>query len=546
MLILSALFIGGFNEFIACIISVVLTVYLFIKLKKTKQLYIKNNILGISLAVICLMYGITVLWAVDRGMAFIGFLKFLPVLLYLITIWQNDKSNFEMILPYSSAAMVLISTIGMLTPFFSQFFSVADRLAGFFQYPNSFALFLLIAEIMLLGKQKFKLPDYICLFVIIFGLLYTGSRTVFLIAIVANIATLIYKFKNFFNKKSAIIYSTIFLASSTVVVIVIFLLNPDILNRYLSISLAESTFVGRILYWKDSLPLLLKHPFGMGYLGYNYIHSSVQTGWYSVRFVHNDFLQFALDVGIIPTLLFVFAIGKTIFKKGFPFYKKIAILSICAHSFFDFDLQFLSVFFVLLLLLDNSSGKTITIKNNVAILRCALVVFLAVNVYMGTHLTLAYFGQTKTADAIYPFNTDVKISMLETESNLAAANAIADEILSQNTVSPIPYSIKAKYYYSIGDFSSLIGAKRTVFDLDPFEYKEYEEYCQMLINGITLYQKSGDLASVEYCKKELVNTKNILEQNINSLSSLGKKIDDQPESQLPEEILYYISSIDKE
>lgn len=543
---ISILLIGGFNEFVACILSLILTGYLFLKLKKTKRLSIKINTLSVSIGLICLMYGITVLWSVDRGMAFIGFLKFLPLLLFLITVWQSEKINFEIWLPYFSAIMVLISTLGMHIPFTASFFSVANRLAGFFQYPNTFALFLLVSELILIKKDKLHICDYVCLAILIFGLLYTGSRTAFIIAVVANLAMIVYKFKQSSKRKTFFIAISVFIGVCVATFLTIFILNPDILTRYLSIKLTESTFVGRILYWVDALPLLLKYPFGMGYLGYNYIQGTVQTGWYSVRFVHNDFLQLCLDVGITPTVFFIFAVAKSIFKKGTPFYKRIVVISICAHSFFDFDLQFLSVFFMLLLLLDHSSGKTVIFKKDKRALNCILVFLFVINAYMGTHLTLAYFNQNKTADAIYPYNTDVKIAMLEVESDLAQANAIADRILNQNTVSPIPYSVKAKYYYSIGDFNSLISTKRTIFNLDPFEYTEYEEYCQMLINGISLYQKTGDTESIKYCQQELVSIKNTLEQNISSLSALGAKIDDQPQSQLPEEILYYIAEIEKE
>ena len=256
-------------------------------------------------------------------------------------------------------------------------------------------------------------------------------------------------------------------------------------------------------------------------------------------------MQIALDVGVIPGALFVIAIVKTILKKGFPFYKKLAILSICAHSFFDFDLQFLSVFFLLFLLLDHSDGKTINIRKNRNLLNGILCVLLVMNVYMGVHLTLAYFEQNKAADTIYPFNTDVKIAMLENETDLETANKISDQILAQNTVTPIPYSVKSKYYYSIGDFNSLIECKRAVFERNPFKYYEYEEYCQMLINGIGLYQKAGDSQSVKYCQQELVSVKNALDFNMSKLSELGQKIDLQPTTQLPKEILYYISEIEK-
>ncbi len=546
ILFLSVILIGSFNEFAACTLSVFLCVYIFLKLRKDKKISIKINALSVSVALICLMYGITILWAVDSGMAFVGFLKFLPLLLYLVTIWQSKKLNFETLLPYFSAIMVILSAVGMQIPFISQFFSVAGRLAGFFQYPNTFALFVLVSEIILLGKEKFKWHDYICVAVLIFGLLYSGSRTVFVIAIAANIATLIYKFRKKLTKKTVLISAIVFAAVIGAIVLIMFFISPDVLKRYLSISLTESTFVGRILYWVDALPLLLKYPFGMGYLGYNYIQGTVQTGWYTVRYVHNDFLQLFLDVGIIPAILFIVAIAKTILKKDFSVYKKIAVLSLCAHSFFDFDLQFLSTFFLTLLLLDHSDGKTITLRKNTNIIMCVLALLTVVNVYMGTHLSLAYFEQNEVADKLYPFNTDVKIALLENEKDLSRANEISDQILAQNSVTPIPYSVKSKYYYSIGDFNSLINAKRAVFARNPFKYYEYEEYCYMLVNGISIYQKTGDTNSIQFCKQELLNTKTTLDANMAKLSRLGKQIDMQPQTRLPEEILYFISQIEKE
>ncbi len=546
VLIISSLIIGAFNEFASCIISLILSVYLLVKIFRSKQLDIKINISGISLVLICFMYGLSCLWAIDSGMAFIGFLKFLPILLFLLTVWQSKTINFETWLPYFASGMVLISTIGMHIPYISQFFTVAERLAGFFQYPNTFALFLLVSELVLFKKQKFKIPDFICIAILIFGLLYTGSRTVFLISIAANLAMAVYRFKKAFKTKAFLISAAVFIVACAGIFLIILSASPDVLKRYLSISFTESTFVGRILYWVDALPLLLKYPFGMGYLGYSYMQGSIQTGWYSIRYVHNDFLQLALDIGVIPTALFMFAIIKNIFYKGTPFYKKVAIVSICAHSFFDFDLQFIAVFFLLILLLDNENGKTITIKKNTVILRSILILLAALNLYMGSHLVLAYFEQNNAAETLYPFNTDVKISSLETQSDLEIANSTADEILKQNTSSFIPYSVKAKYYYSIGDFNSLIQTKRMVFELNPYEYTEYEEYCQMLINGISFYQKLGDNASIKYCQQELINTKKTLEQNINSLSPLGKKIKDQPTAELPDEILYYITQIEKE
>ena len=72
--------------------------------------------------------------------------------------------------------------------------------------------------------------------------------------------------------------------------------SAGILERFTNISFGASTFLGRILYVQDALPLILKHPFGLGYYGYYFIQQSVQTGVYTVVNAHNELIQILLDV----------------------------------------------------------------------------------------------------------------------------------------------------------------------------------------------------------------------------------------------------------
>ena len=124
------------------------------------------------------------------------------------------------------------------------------------------------------------------------------------------------------------------------------------------------------------------------------------------------------------------------------------------------------------------------------------------------------------------------------------ANEIADEILSYNTSYFAPYSVKAKFAFSQGDITSAIQHKRTVFSLAPFNHAEYEEYCQMLIHGRNLFLQAGDRASADFCAKELVATRDLLASNASRLSILGKMIDDQPVTQLPQDTLTYIRQLE--
>ena len=68
-------------------------------------------------------------------------------------------------------------------------------------------------------------------------------------------------------------------------------------------------------------------------------------------------LQFAVDVGWIPTLLFAFALLRRLLARKTPAMQRMLLFAICAHSMLDFDLQFLSIFFVLFLTMDPEEGK---------------------------------------------------------------------------------------------------------------------------------------------------------------------------------------------
>ena len=79
------------------------------------------------------------------------------------------------------------------------------------------------------------------------------------------------------------------------------------------LSLNESTFIGRIIYFKYGLRLIAKNPFGLGYLGFYYTEQFNQTAVYSVRYIHNELLQLLLDIGWLPAAFFAAALIAALF-----------------------------------------------------------------------------------------------------------------------------------------------------------------------------------------------------------------------------------------
>lgn len=135
ILMLSLFFVGTFHEYLSCVLTIGMLLWTLGRILKKGKLRIYSNITVWTIGCIVLFYGLSIFWAVDSGMAFVGFLKFLPVMSYLFLLLQEEKTDdIIAMLPYAGSAMTIMSVIGMQIPMFRSFFSVADRLA-FFNIP---------------------------------------------------------------------------------------------------------------------------------------------------------------------------------------------------------------------------------------------------------------------------------------------------------------------------------------------------------------------------------------------------------------------------
>ena len=279
-------------------------------------------------------------------------------------------------------------------------------------------------------------------------------------------------------------------------------------------------------------------------MGYYYIQNSIQTGVYNVTYVHNDFLQMFLDIGWIPGILFLVGIASFFFKKTVSTPRKIIVGTFCLHTLFDFNLQFVAMFLLLITFMnvDTEKVRILEIKKWI---RAVPIVIFVLNVYMAGALLFAHYEQREIANALYPYNTRNTLHMMEAETDLQEADKIADRIIKQNQTYFAPYSIKAKYAYSIGDFVEVIKNKNEVFLRYPFKYTEYKEYCVMLINGVALYGQQGDENSVNICNREILSAYEKLEGNKTRLSELGRRIEEQPTLEFSESVLTYINKLKK-
>ena len=368
--------------------------------------------------------------------------------------------------------------------------------------------------------------------ILLSGILLSGSRTVFVFTAVFHVVYFIFS-KN--KKRENYIFSCLIGATALFVGFCIITDRTSLLKRYLSISVLESTFVGRLLYFYDAIPLVLKNPLGLGYLGYKYVQGTVQTGVYSVMYAHNDFLQIFLDAGWIAGILFIWATVKNAIKSE----NRIYLIALALHGMFDFSMQFISVSMMLIYFFNFNEGKEKLLVSNKGIAYGIGTAVALACLYMGLALVFSYIGQTGLAYKMYPYNTQISVNIMNAQNNLESANIIAQKILKINQHEQNAYEIAARYSASKGDISSYIAYKRKSIELDKFNFTADMDYCETLMNCMVKYEEAGDTRSYDICKKELYATVKRIKTSKQRLSKLGSMITEQPATYVPSGAMKY-------
>lgn len=541
-LCLSTLLIGLYHEALACLASLFLLWFLWKRVRKDGGLQLPGVLPLVTAVVISLLYGISALWAVDRGMALVGFAKFLCLPLFALVLFQISPEQRSMLLhavPLLGAGSTLFSGSLALLPAASGYVLVNGRLAGTFQYPNTFALFLLIGVILLVTvpcRPRHWLP---CLTVLLAGIAFAGSRTVFVLLALTLVLLLV------LVKDRQVRY--VLLVSSVLLLVMtlgyaLLTGNVGTIARYLTISVDSSSLQGRLLYWQDALPVILKHPFGLGYLGYSTTLGSFQTGVYSLVHVHNEVLQLLLDIGWLPCALFLYTLFRGLCSNGKSLGCKLSITVLFLHSLMDFDLQYPIIWFVLLLcLLDGmSSGKVRTVRKGVAPL-CALLTCICL--YFCAVSGLYYTGHDDLCAKLCPAHTQANLHLLQRAQTAEEMECYADRILTHNPTSALALSAKARAAYARGNFEQMILYKEQVLAAARYSKEEYLDYFQMLSVGYQLYLQNGDIASAEVCRQKLLTIPDRMAEVLKETSPRAWRITDKPDLSLPIEYTAFLDTL---
>ena len=406
----------------------------------------------------------------------------------------------------------------------------AGRLGGVFQYSNTYALLLLTGLVLLVYRDEKKKTNYIETAILLSGIIWCGSRSVFVLMILAAVFLFFWKK---INAKTALIMLAVIIVA---VIAAGFGLGLD-MQRLIRLTLNSSTLNGRILYWYDAIKMIVKNPLGLGYMGYFFMQPQFQTGNYVTKYVHNDILQLALDAGIVVAVLFVIVIIKNIFSKKNSTEKRIILAVIVLHSLFDFDLQYLFMFCLLIMCLDTESYRKICIDKI-----CALTIPTAAalaSVYFMAALFFEYAGNTKASLALYPYNTFA----LETEMYSHDSKGDAEKVIRLNGMLPSAYE-------------QAVSGK-----IDEWEYEQAEEYLSKMIKyagydsyyynqAIYYYSmcleqavRQNDMENAKTILEDIKNVPDIIKEKEQSASKFAYRINDKPEIELQDDIEEYIEKM---
>lgn len=340
----------------------------------------------------------------------------------------------------------------------------------------------------------------------------------------------------------AVIFAVVLVAAGIYVAITG---NVQSIGRFFTVSLMSETFLERLLCMKDGFRLLITHPFGLGYLGYYYMEPGIQTGAYSVRYVHNDVLQMALDIGIIPAIIFLGSLANGIFRRGREFEKRLAVAVIGVHCLLEFDLEFISVWFLLLLLTDCYRGREVNIAagGKLAFYKVIAVVLSLTGLYVGIAMLPRYFGHTETAAAILPFYTEAKKDILFQETDGIRAKKLAEDLLEQNAYIAETYDVLAAAAYQRGDWREMAKCRKELLRCRRYDTKGYENSVIMLSHAIENVGKTGEKELGKELMQEVLEVEKMIEETKKKTDPAAYRLHTKPDFELGEEVAGYIRQI---
>ena len=335
--IIGVLFQGLYSGFTSTIFLLLLSLLLIMKADKTNVM---------TLAVIALGFALSMLFAKDiKGISEISKVTILFVTMFIAK--EKDKQN---LLKGLYLGCFFASFLGVIAYLFNiTSYELIHNVNGerviqsVFGYANTMAVFSGIGTILSIyyikKNKNYAFANEVICGINVLCLLFTGSKLGIASLVFAVIVALCIK-----HPKIIKWIMIAFLLGILSVILLFIIGKEDII--------IGSTLACRLIYWNDALKVIISHPFGIGIDNWQNIQYEVQSAAYSVKYVHNGFLQLGLDGGLIVLFGVLFLIGKGFFdiiikykntKEDLYLYLLSILTLIVVHGFVDIDFAYGSI-----------------------------------------------------------------------------------------------------------------------------------------------------------------------------------------------------------
>lgn len=537
-LIVSIGLFGLYQECFAALGSIVLTILLLLKVRNSKQILIPKNILHIGICLLPLFAIITLPFAIDRGMALLGFVKFLPAALFVLLIYHEDDNQRERlitILPDFGTIFTAITLLSKLTPAESLFY-IQDRFSGIFQYANAYAIFLLVCILItVFDLEKYRLVERILyLGILTIGLFATGCRAALVLMLAALCIWFVSKLlekKDTRSIKSYLAVIPIILGAAAMYAFIAYVRGDlEAISRFTKYGFKYQSFTNRLTFYSDGLSMLLKHPFGLGYKGFQFYQGEVQSKEYAVTYVHNDLLQAALDFGIIIAIVIFIGFILNFIRKDLPLRNKVILGVFAIHGLFDWDFQFIVLIMILVLITGDNSAWVLDLEASkrgiIHLARGIAVLITAVCLWIGSATFMEWLNNNEAACKIYPGLTTSQMAVISSTTDESKKYELAESICKRSDNCTIALQAMAEKSARLGNYDAMAAYGRKAMLSAKYNKAGYELYLYMLSYAVGQADAAGNAdAAYKY---------------LTMVAEVGDLISDKPKVKLSDEYMSYI------
>ncbi|MBU3108889.1 O-antigen ligase family protein [Clostridium gasigenes] len=377
-----------FTNEVICIVSFILVgilgVYTFIKYGS--QIKLSEGLIIVALIVCILISSIN---SSDIWLSLSNSLVIISMILVYITL-KTRNYNENNIVKYILLGGGLYSLLSIIV-YIITYTPGYTRLDGLIlmNYANGTALFLAICSVVffsryeLINKNKYSYIYKIVNLIILTCFFATQSRggfVVYLIALLINIKVNL-EYKLVYNILAVIlsifiinnliaigilfipiaIYiilvyevkevksTNIYVKYSKIVSMIIIFIGVVYFNasRVINIGFNINEFQERLVFMEDGINLIKHNILGIGAGNFNKQQFLYQSANYDIKYIHNSFIQYGIDFGIVFSIIYIGIVLLTVYnafkKKKLRDLWFIIFIMILIHSMIDFSLSFLNI-----------------------------------------------------------------------------------------------------------------------------------------------------------------------------------------------------------